>query len=148
MEDVDPSTRNKDQTINSGHHLTFISLLAWSFDMRLTLAAGVLSLISYVCHVSADAPGAPGIAAVPDKYNTLPGVDWNRTYAPAEPQQIHLSFGSESNYARVQFATLEQVDNATLRYWPKSKKQRVSRYGKVQRSRLDMCLGGAFSGKG
>ncbi|ORY93554.1 Metallo-dependent phosphatase-like protein [Syncephalastrum racemosum] len=98
--------------------------------MRLTFAAGVLSLFSYVCHASAEAAGSPGVAAVPDKYNTLPGVDWNRTYAPTEPQQIHLSFGSESKYARVQFATLEQVDKAILRYWPKSKKNRVSRYGK------------------
>ncbi|KAI7884965.1 Metallo-dependent phosphatase [Lichtheimia hyalospora FSU 10163] len=58
---------------------------------------------------------------VPDKFNTALGVEWNRTYGQTEPQQIHLSFGSDSKYARIQFATLSPIDQAVLKYWPKSR---------------------------
>lgn len=71
-------------------------------------------------------PGTPGHYSAPDYYNSHIGVDWNRTYDVYEPQQIHLSLGSESKFARVEFATLESVYKAIFKYWPKSKKHLVA----------------------
>lgn len=65
--------------------------------------------------------GSPGLMTVPDNFNTALGVEWNRTYGQTEPQQIHLSFGSDSKYARIQFATLSPIDQAVLKYWPKNR---------------------------
>lgn len=65
--------------------------------------------------------GSPGLMTVPDNFNTALGVEWNRTYGQTEPQQIHLSFASDSKYARIQFATLSPIDQAVLKYWPKNR---------------------------
>ncbi|KAG2174865.1 hypothetical protein INT43_005927 [Umbelopsis isabellina] len=54
------------------------------------------------------------------KYDEFNGGDWNRTYGAIEPQQIHISISSESEYAKVQFATAAKTENAILKYWPKN----------------------------
>ncbi|KAF7731024.1 hypothetical protein EC973_001070 [Apophysomyces ossiformis] len=71
--------------------------------------------------------GGPGKWSVPDLYNTMIGDDWNRTYGPAEPQQIHLSLASEAKYAKVQFATTSETKRSFLRYWPKTQDSREDR---------------------
>lgn len=63
--------------------------------------------------------GSPGYVCYADMYNNL-GNDWNRTYLPTEPQQIHTSLLDDSKFLRVQFATLAQVDQSVLIYWPKN----------------------------
>ncbi|KAG2224631.1 hypothetical protein INT45_007876 [Circinella minor] len=64
-------------------------------------------------------PGGPGLWPEPDRYNTYPDVNWNRTYGAFEPQQIHLSIGDDSKFARVEFATLSSAQQSAFRYWPK-----------------------------
>jgi hypothetical protein len=67
-----------------------------------------------------DGPGAPGTQCYADPYNSL-GNDWNKTYGATEPQQLHMSWMDESNYARIQFATLDKIEKSVLVYWPKTK---------------------------
>ncbi|KAI8086736.1 Metallo-dependent phosphatase-like protein [Halteromyces radiatus] len=57
----------------------------------------------------------------PDQYNTFGNVNWNRTYGPTEPQQIHISLANDAKYAKVQFATSQAIQGGQLKYW--SKKQ-------------------------
>ncbi|KAI9317013.1 Metallo-dependent phosphatase-like protein [Dichotomocladium elegans] len=63
----------------------------------------------------------------PDQFNTALNVNWNRTYGPFEPQQIHLSLATDSQYARFEFLTTSPIDKAILRYWPKSDYSAVTR---------------------
>ncbi|ORZ15314.1 Metallo-dependent phosphatase-like protein [Absidia repens] len=65
--------------------------------------------------------GGPGLLSAPDSYNSFGQVDWNRTYGPIEPQQIHISLANEAKYAKVQFATTQSVNDTLLKYWPKKK---------------------------
>lgn len=85
----------------------------------------VLSLVclSAATVTAQEAPGSPGLWPVPDAFNTV--VDWNRTRTPTEPQQIHLSLASDAEYARVQFATLQDVNSSILKYWPKKQADKV-----------------------
>jgi hypothetical protein len=72
--------------------------------------------------VAEEAPvGGPGLFSAPDAYNSF--GNWNRTYGPAEPQQIHLSIANEAKFAKVQFATSQAVQSTLLRYWPKKHQQ-------------------------
>ncbi|KAG0176989.1 hypothetical protein DFQ29_005370 [Apophysomyces sp. BC1021] len=71
-------------------------------------------------HTIDKSSGGPGQWSTPDLYNTISGDDWNRTYAPTEPQQIHLSIASEAEYAKVQFATTSEILKALFKYWPKA----------------------------
>jgi hypothetical protein len=80
----------------------------------------VLLLVSLCNHVNAGAAllnGGPGTLW---KYDAFNGGDWNRTYGPTEPQQIHLSISSEAENAKIQFATQDPIDTPILKYWPKS----------------------------
>ena len=64
-------------------------------------------------------PGGPGLWPEPDRYNTYPCVNWNRTYGAFEPQQIHLSIADDSKLARIEFATLSSAQQSAFKYWPK-----------------------------
>jgi hypothetical protein len=80
-------------------------------------------------------PGSPGNMCYADAYNTIPGYNWNYTYATTEPQQIHISLTDDSKTARVQFATLGQIDQSILEYWPKKQsgsKNKVALNGQVR----------------
>lgn len=61
--------------------------------------------------------GSPGVLPAPDQYNSF--ISWNRTYAPTEPQQIHISLGNDAKYAKIQFATTAPIKGGILKYWPK-----------------------------
>ncbi|KAG1057141.1 hypothetical protein G6F46_001024 [Rhizopus delemar] len=63
--------------------------------------------------------GSPGSVCYADAYNNL-GNNWNRTYLSTEPQQIHMSLLDDSKFFRIQFATLEEIDESILSYWPKN----------------------------
>lgn len=63
--------------------------------------------------------GSPGSVCYADAYNNL-GNNWNRTYLSTEPQQVHMSLLDDSKFFRVQFATLEEIDESILSYWPKN----------------------------
>jgi hypothetical protein len=82
----------------------------------LLLSTLVLLLLS-LCASSVQLKGGPGGQWDYDQFNV---GDWNRTYGATEPQQIHISISSEAEYAKVQFATQEEVESAILNYWPKS----------------------------
>jgi hypothetical protein len=69
--------------------------------------------------------GSPGNVCYADTYNAL-GNNWNHTYTAFEPQQIHISLTDDSKNARVQFATLGQVDHSVLQYWPKKDTHRTA----------------------
>ncbi|CDH48539.1 isoform c [Lichtheimia corymbifera JMRC:FSU:9682] len=62
--------------------------------------------------------GCPGVWSSPDLYNTLNNEDWNITYGPTQPQQVHFSFASDTAYARFQFSTLASSPQSHLKYWP------------------------------
>lgn len=62
--------------------------------------------------------GCPGVWSSPDLYNTLNNEDWNITYGPTQPQQVHFSFASDTAYARFQFSTLASSPQSYLKYWP------------------------------
>lgn len=95
-----------------------------------------------------DAPvGGPGLFPAPDTYNSFGIADWNRTYGPAEPQQIHLSIANEAKFAKVQFATSQAVQGALLKYWPK-KHQKAGRHQKpviVTTSEVCSSLSGVWN---
>ena len=61
--------------------------------------------------------GCPGVWSTPDLYNTLNNADWNITYGPTQPQQVHFSFASDTTYARFQFSTLSPSPQSYLKYW-------------------------------
>lgn len=65
-----------------------------------------------------DINGSPGNVCYADMYNAI-GNNWNHTYTPSEPQQIHISLTDDAKNARVQFATVGQIDQSILQYWPK-----------------------------
>jgi hypothetical protein len=90
----------------------------------LLFSIAVLLLLSLCNQVNAGAAllnGGPGILW---KYDAFNGGDWNRTYGPTEPQQIHLSISSEAENAKIQFATQDPIDASFLKYWPKSAPQK------------------------
>lgn len=62
--------------------------------------------------------GCPGVWSIPDIYNTLNNENWNITYGPTQPQQVHFSFASDTAYARFQFSTLASSPQSYLKYWP------------------------------
>ncbi|KAK4517152.1 uncharacterized protein ATC70_000483 [Mucor velutinosus] len=70
-----------------------------------------------------EANGAPGQMCYADAYNSVHG-GWNRTYAPNDPQQIYISLTDDADFARVQFATLGEIKQSTLQYWPKHNKRK------------------------
>jgi hypothetical protein len=75
--------------------------------------------------------GSPGYMCYADSYNDL-GNNWNRTYALNEPQQIYLALTDDAVTARVQFATLGEIEKSVFQYWPvKNSKKSVTVYGKV-----------------
>ncbi|CAO3645069.1 unnamed protein product [Cunninghamella blakesleeana] len=82
------------------------------FTLRITILFSVL--IAFV-YAQEEMPGSPGVLTAPDKYNTF-GVDWNRTYKSTEPQQIHISFGSDAKYVKIQFATIAPINSGILKY--------------------------------
>lgn len=63
--------------------------------------------------------GFPGLKCKPDAYNTLDS-DWNRTYAPSDPQQILISITDDAKNVRFQFATLGPIDHSVVQFWPKN----------------------------
>src|SRR5690348_7938431 len=83
-----------------------------SITLYLTILFSVL--IAYV-YAQQEHVGAPGVLPAPDEYNTF-GIDWNRTYAPTEPQQIHISLGNDARYAKIQFATTATIKGGVLKY--------------------------------
>lgn len=83
--------------------------------------------------------GSPGNVCYADAYNNL-GNNWNRTYGPYEAQQIYLALTDDAETARVQFATLNEIEKSVLQYWPiKHPKKSVTVYGKVI-TRILFCL--------
>jgi hypothetical protein len=64
--------------------------------------------------------GGPKTFPVLDKYNQA--SDWNRTYHPEEPQQIHVSWTSDGLTFTVQFSTMQSVKKSLLWYWSKDEK--------------------------
>ncbi|KAI9260762.1 Metallo-dependent phosphatase-like protein [Phascolomyces articulosus] len=96
--------------------LKLISLVLW-------VAAATTFVSAYTIVVPRDQdqefPGGPGLWPEPDRYNTYPDVNWNRTYEAFEPQQIHLSLADDSKYARIEFATLSPAEQSSFKYWPK-----------------------------
>jgi hypothetical protein len=106
----------------------FISSILFAF------AASVATAATAVPFTKGEANGSPGSMCYADAYNTL-GNDWNKTYATTEPQQIQLALTDDAQFARVQFATLGQVDHSILRYWPSktgNRKATTTVQGKVQ----------------
>ena len=65
--------------------------------------------------------GGPGTLPSVDLYNK--DGDWNRTYHPAEPQQIHTSWLSDGKAFRVQFSTMMPIEKSRLYYWFDSDEQ-------------------------
>jgi hypothetical protein len=64
--------------------------------------------------------GGPKTMHIPDNYNQA--NNWNRTYDPEEPQQIHVSWTSDGLTFTVQFSTTQTVKKSLLWYWPKEEK--------------------------
>jgi hypothetical protein len=100
-------------------------------------ASSILSSSSGLVERAASAPvinGSPGVMCYADAYNTIPGYNWNHTYTATEPQQVHISLTDDSKTARVQFATLGQIDQSILEYWPKQSgsKNKVTLNGQVR----------------
>ncbi|CEP17620.1 hypothetical protein [Parasitella parasitica] len=81
-------------------------------------------ILFFVAQVSAeeDEPnGSPGQMCYADAYNSIHG-DWNKSYSAQDPQQIYISLTDDANSARVQFATLGEIEESVLVYWPKKTK--------------------------
>lgn len=74
-----------------------------------TATALVVNNKTVVCY------GGPGTLPTTDLYNQ--DGDWNRTYYPAEPQQIHTSWVSNGKALRVQFSTMASIESSRLHYW-------------------------------
>ncbi|KAI8068420.1 Metallo-dependent phosphatase-like protein [Gongronella butleri] len=88
--------------------MLFVAVFALLFVCQLVLAG------------DPNAVGGAGKPGVPDQYNAF--SNWNITYAGPQPQQVHLSIGDEGKYVQVEFTTLDKVDSAFFKYWPKSAK--------------------------
>ncbi|KAK4514725.1 Phosphate metabolism transcription protein [Mucor velutinosus] len=86
----------------------YILLLITSI-LTATAKALVINNKTVICY------GGPGTLPSTDLYNKH--GDWNRTYHPAEPQQIHTSWVSNGKAIRVQFSTISSVENSRLHYW-------------------------------
>ncbi|KAL9551708.1 hypothetical protein PS6_004876 [Mucor atramentarius] len=86
----------------------YILLLLVSIAITATKAL-VVNDKTVVCY------GGPGTLPSADLYNKH--GDWNRTYYPAEPQQIHTSWVSNGKAIRVQFSTMSPIERSRLHYW-------------------------------
>lgn len=86
----------------------YILLLLVSIAIMATKAL-VVNNKTVVCY------GGPGTLPSVDLYNKY--GDWNRTYYPAEPQQIHTSWVSNGKAIRVQFSTMSSIERSRLHYW-------------------------------
>jgi hypothetical protein len=91
--------------------LVIFSLITTSF-IEATIVVNNKTVVCY---------GGPGTLPSVDLYNK--DGDWNRTYHPAEPQQIHTSWLSDGKAFRVQFSTMTPVDESKLHYWFNSDEQ-------------------------
>ncbi|KAI8990155.1 Metallo-dependent phosphatase-like protein [Pilobolus umbonatus] len=49
--------------------------------------------------------------------------EWNRTYNPFEPQQVHTSWMSEGKSFRVEFSTMGKIQSCQVHYWLKNNPQ-------------------------
>lgn len=78
--------------------------------------------------------GGPGTYVVTDRYNDI--GDWNRTYHPQEPQQIHATWISDGMAFTVQFSTMHPVKKSLLWYWPKEKREEQEEF--IQESLVRM----------
>ena len=101
--------------------------------LSITMVMSMIIMTTYGVPVPGESlpPGSPGTRAVPDQYNTN-GI-WNRTYGPSEPQQIHMTWISDGEGCRIQFATHEEIDDAVLRYWPDDNSDKDLTYTIVKR---------------
>ena len=99
----------------------------------ITMVMAMIIMTTYGVPVPEESlpPGSPGTRAVPDQYNAN-GI-WNRTYGPIEPQQIHMTWISDGEGCRIQFATHEEIDDAVLRYWPDDNSDKDLTYTIVKR---------------
>lgn len=59
--------------------------------------------------------GGPGTHADLDIYNS--GGNWNRTYHPGEPQQIHATWVANGVALKVQFSTMVSLRKSIMQYW-------------------------------
>jgi hypothetical protein len=113
----------------------FIYLFMLIQSLLFSLAVLVVtSATALIPRTKGEANGSPGLMCYADAYNTL-NNDWNKTYTSTEPQQIQLSLTDDAQYARIQFATLGQVDLSILKYWPSkaySKRKAITVEGKVR----------------
>ncbi|KAI8636788.1 Metallo-dependent phosphatase-like protein [Parasitella parasitica] len=91
--------------------LVLLSLIAHSLPTA-ALVVNNKTVVSY---------GGPKTNVLADQYNS--DGDWNRTYHPAEPQQIHTSWISEGKAIRIQFSTMASVKESRLQYWSDSGNQ-------------------------
>jgi hypothetical protein len=98
----------------------------------LSIVVLVLVLCNHFVFGAGHLDGGPGQLWKYDEFNS---GDWNRTYGSTEPQQVHISISSESEYAKVQFATAAKIEHAVLRYWPKNEDHKVKKIegGEVNR---------------
>jgi hypothetical protein len=80
---------------------------------------------------SVDSYGDPGTMSEIDIYNK--DKDWNRSYHPSEPQQIHVSWISEGKAFRVQFSTMERVQKCQLSYWSSSTDKKIIDQSEVRK---------------
>lgn len=79
--------------------------------------------------------GSPGFMCYADNYNIL-GNNWNHTYTMSEPQQIHISLTDDATHARVQFATLGEIDDSVLTYWPKKENRNHNRGHRASKNKI------------
>lgn len=126
----------------------FLIVLFVLMKYLITLALAFLTLVqcsTIVARAQEEdvANGSPGAVCYADAYNDL-GNNWNHTYAPTEPQQIHMSLADDSKFARVQFATLDSIDSSVLAYWPKKQGNHAQKNttitGKVRYKTLSLAL--------
>lgn len=89
-----------------------LRLLLLVFILMTTAKALFVNNKTVVCY------GGPGTMPSTDLYNQ--DGDWNRTYYPAEPQQIHTSWVSNGKAIRVQFSTMSTIESSRLQYWYES----------------------------
>ncbi|KAI8645371.1 Metallo-dependent phosphatase-like protein [Parasitella parasitica] len=81
----------------------------------------VLLVVAQVSAEEDEPNGSPGQMCYADAYNSVHG-DWNKSYSTQDPQQIYISLTDDANSARVQFATLGEIKESILVYWPKENK--------------------------
>ena len=108
----------------------FIIIMKISFFISLVLL--VVLQVSIAASTNEEEPnGSPGQICYADAYNSLHG-NWNKSYSTNDPQQIYISLTDDANFARVQFATLGEIKESILEYWPKDNKRKsITIQGKV-----------------